>query len=180
MGQVHQMQLTYVPTEDRLLFRMSTKNRQEFRFWMTRRYAGLLWTSLTNVIAKADAGKGPEDAEASTRPKDPLVESTMAEMKHREMVAKSDFETEYQESAYLPLGEQPGLLFSVVIKPHPAGPAMLCMHPEKGQGVEMVLSEEVAHSLCKLIAETTEKAGWALNLTFSDPGASGDSPRGLS
>jgi len=176
MGQMHQMQLTYVPTEDRLLFRMNTKNRQEFRFWMTRRYVGILWHSLTNIISKAEKSK--EEA-PKPAPVDPLVESTKVEMKHQEMVSKSDFKTEYQESTYLPLGEQPALLFSVAVKPNPNGQAMLCMHPEKGEGVELALNEQILHSLCKLIAETTEKAEWKLHLSFVDPKAGNDSSAGL-
>lgn len=173
---MHQMQLTYVPTEDRLLFRMNTKARQEFRFWMTRRYVSILWNSLSGIISKAEKSKEEPDAPA---PVDPLVESTKVEMKHQEMVKKSDFKTEYQESTYLPLGEQPSLLFSVAIKPNPNGQALLCMHPEKGQGVEMALNEQIVHSLCKLIVETTQKAGWALDLRFTDLKADDDSSSGL-
>ncbi len=170
------MQLTYVPTEDRLLFRMNTKTRQEFRFWMTRRYVGILWNSLTNIISDAEKSKKKEE---TFSPVDPLVESTKTEIKHKEMISKSDFKTEYQESTYLPLGEQPSLLFSVAIKPHPSGQALLCMHPEKGQGVELALNEQIVHSLCKLIAETTEKAGWKLELRFTDLKSDEDSSSGL-
>jgi hypothetical protein len=43
---------------------------------------------------------------------------------------------------------------------------MLCMHPEKGQGIEMVLNEQILHSLCQLIIDTTTKADWRLSLAF--------------
>ena len=49
------------------------------------------------------------------------AESTKKEIEHKEKIAGSDFETQYQESTYLPLGEEPALLFSVGIKSNPNG-----------------------------------------------------------
>ena len=178
---MHQMQLSYVSTEDRLLFRLNTKARQEFRFWMTRRYVMILWHSLNQLLAKE------EPAAAAAVPEvpvpalvDPLVEAAKKEFKHQEFVAQADFKTQYQESTYLPLGDTPALLFSVGIKPAPDGTAMLCMHPEKGQGIEMVLNEQILHSLCQLIIDTTTKADWRLNLAFlsrgGNPGPATEGP----
>ena len=160
---MHQMQLSYISTEDRLLFRVNTSARQEFRFWMTRRYTGLLWSALAKVIE--ESGETPQDAAPQPVP-DPLSKSAEKELKHQELVSQSDFQTGYEESTYLPLGDAPVLLFSIGIKPSPEGQAMLCMHPENGQGIEMVLNEQIVHSLCKLITDTTSKAGWNLNLSF--------------
>ena len=178
MSQMHQMQLTYVPQEDRILFRLNTKARQEFRFWMTRRYSEMLWNTLTDILTKAERNRQPSDQPPVKAPPDSLVESTKQEIKHKEVVSSSDFETQYQESTYLPLGEEPALLFSVGIKPNPRGQAMLCMHPEKGQGIEMVLNEQILHSLCKLVQETTRKANWKLDLKFAKPGEDSDEAAG--
>lgn len=177
---MHQMQLSYVSTEDRILFRLNTKARQEFRFWMTRRYAGILWNTLSKLLTSDPAERAPS-AERGTPPlKDALVESAKQEIKHKEMVAKADFQTQYQESTYLPLGEEPALLFSVGLKAGPEGSQLLCMHPEKGQGIEMALNEQILHSLCKLIIDTTTKAGWNLDLRFVPPQKNGkDPPAGL-
>ncbi len=173
---MHQMQLSYVSTEDRLLFRLNTKARQEFRFWMTRRYTAILWHSLAQLLSREDT-KGPV-AEAPIQ--DPLAAAAKKEIKHQELVSQADFKTQYQESTYLPLGETPALLFSVGLKPAPDGQVMLCMHPENGQGIEMVINEQILHSLCQLIIDTTTKAEWGLNLAFlprrgGDGQKSGDS-----
>lgn len=179
MSQMHQMQLSYVPTEDRILFRLNTKARQEFRFWMTRRYCGVLWNSLSKLIAESDRKLEEKSGEAAPPVQDALVESTKKEIKHQEVVSQSDFQTQYQESTYLPLGEEPALLFSVGIKPNPSGQAMLCMHPEKGQGIEMVLNDQILHSLCKLLVDTAAKANWNLDLRFVAPPEEEDGPAGL-
>ncbi|MEM9017516.1 MAG: hypothetical protein AAGC68_10920 [Verrucomicrobiota bacterium] len=179
MSQMHQMQLSYVPTQDRILFRLNTKARQEFRFWMTRRYVSVLWKSLSQLIKTPEEPKPIEKQERKPPVKDALVESTKKEIKHQEVVSKSDFKTEYQESSYLPLGEEPALLFSVAIKPNPSNQPMLCMHPEKGQGIEMVLSDQILHSLCKLLVDTSKKADWRLELSFSEGSKDEDGPAGL-
>ncbi|MEM9281641.1 MAG: hypothetical protein AAGA96_07445 [Verrucomicrobiota bacterium] len=166
MSQMHQMQVSYVSTEDRLLLRLNTKSRQEFRFWMTRRYAALLWNALIKVIDEAAKSPGkPSVAEIQ----DPLVKTAEQEVKHQEVVSQSDFKTEYQESTYLPLGEEPVLLFGIGLKSNEEGQPVLGMHPENGQGIEMVLNEQIVHSLCKLLADTTKKADWRLDLNFSEP-----------
>ncbi len=181
MSQMHQMQLSYMPTEDRILFRMNTKARQEFRFWMTRRYTSILWTSLSKMISNEDQKDEISKGRADPQVKDSIVESAKKEIEHKEIVSQSDFKTQYQESTYLPLGEEPALLFSVGVKPNPQGQPMLCMHPEKGQGIEMALNDQILHSLCKLIVDTTKKAEWKLDLSFASPTSTeeGEPPAGL-
>jgi hypothetical protein len=51
---------------------------------------------------------------------------------------------------------------------------MLCLHPEKGEGIELVLNEQILHSLCKLIIDTAQKAQWNLDLSFGSGSAQGD------
>jgi hypothetical protein len=177
MSQMHQMQLTYVATEDRMLFRVNTKERQEFRFWMTRRYVAILWHTLTQLLANRAPGATGAPAAPLT---DPLVEAAKQEIKHQEVVSQADFKTQYQESSYLPLGESPVLLFSVGVKPGPQGEALLCLHPEQGQGIEVALNEQIVHSICQLILETVAKADWGLQLVFvPGTGPAPEGPRGL-
>ncbi len=177
MGQMHQMQLSYVATEDRMLFRVNTKERQEFRFWMTRRYVAILWQTLTQLLAN----RAPAPLEAPMPVvADPLAEAAKQEILHQQAVSQADFKTQYQESGYLPLGEAPILLFSIGIKPAPDGQAMLCLHPEQGQGIEVVLNEQIVHSLCQLILDTTSKAEWGLSLAFvPGTGPAPETPKGL-
>jgi hypothetical protein len=168
MSQMHQMQLSYVATEDRMLYRVNTRERQEFRFWMTRRYVAILWHTLTQLLARRPAPAAPASPveAAPPPPSDPLVEATKQELLHLEAVKQADFKTQYQESNYLPLGEQPILLFSAGLKVAPDGQPLLCMHPEQGQGIEIVLNEQILHSFCQLILDTTAKADWGLKLAF--------------
>ena len=42
------------------------------------------------------------------------------------------------------------------------GKRTLCFYPEKGQGVELAMDDRLLHSFCKLLADATAKADWAL------------------
>lgn len=159
MSQLHQMQLSYISEEDRILLRMNTRARQEFRFWITRRYVILLWKTITQIVEKR--------VEEETHVQDELKKAAQILDKHEKAVEGSDFQTQYQESTYLPLGEKPALLFSAGIKPDPTGRAVLCMHPKEGQGVELALNDQIVHSLCKLLSDTAKKAEWGLDLNWS-------------
>src|SRR6056297_2473877 len=107
MSKMHQMQLSYVSTEDRIMFRLNTKARQEFRFWMTRRYCRILWNTLSKLLGTDPADEPPASERGAPPLKDALAESAKQEIKHKEVVSKADFKTQYQESTYLPLGEEP-------------------------------------------------------------------------
>ncbi|MEO0414529.1 MAG: hypothetical protein AAF226_06220 [Verrucomicrobiota bacterium] len=157
MSQLHQMQCSFVPEEDRIMFRMNTRNRQEFRFWMTRRYVDLLWTTISNVVEQKEAPQA----------RDELKKSATIQDKHEKTVEKSDFKTQYQESTYLPMGKEPLLLFSVGVKKSPEGKAILCMHPKSGEGIELAMNDQIVHSLCKLLIDSSEKAKWGLNLNWT-------------
>jgi len=184
MSKLHQMQLTFVPAEDRMLFRVNTEGGHEFRFWMTRRYSGLLFKALADLLRMEMKAKSGGEAVSPDKPRVPdpveeMKESIEIEAEHRENVQKSNFETPYEESQSFPLGEEPILLFRIAIKPGPQGGPLLCLHPEKGGGIELALNAQIAHSLCRLLAETSEKADWKLGLRLANPGAGGGEQSGL-
>jgi hypothetical protein len=165
MGQLKQMQIVFVPVEDRLMFRVNTSNRQEFRFWMTRRYVGILWKAVLDMLRKRHvAEKPPEVAE-----KEAPLEAAILSMEHQKAVEKADFKTEYQESSYLPLGESPTLLAKVAVKVSPDQEVpLLCMHPEKGEGIEIALNDQILHSMCRLLSDCAKQADWELKLDFGE------------
>ena len=186
---MHQMQLSYDATQDRMLFRVNTRERQEFRFWMTRRYIAILWQTLTGLIARLardapDPVPSPAPSPVAEKPPlpDPLAAEAKQELLHRQAVERTDFKTEYQETNYLPLGETPILLFGVSVRTVPDGRLLLCMQPENGPGIEISVDEPIVRSLCQLLLNTTAKADWNLKLTFLPSTAPGDtSPqKGLS
>lgn len=160
MSQLHQMQITFLPEEDRLLFRVNTMGRQreEFRFWLTRRYVRILWNGLLNMLKQGT--QGPPAGAA------PISKKIAQE--HQEVVQKADFQTAYMESNVFPLGEAPILLAKVGLGVNPEGVPLLSMQPQQGQGIELSLNRQILHSFCRLLHEATNKAEWDLNLNFGE------------
>jgi len=121
MEQLHQMQLTFAPEEDRLLFRVNTaggRHRAEFRFWFTRRYVKLLWTALMNMLERRQPQKFPDE----------IAKTQALAVEHQKALEQADFQTQYQESAVFPLGEQPILVSRVTLKGNERGRAN-SLHP---------------------------------------------------
>ena len=61
---LHQINLGYSPEEDRILLRINTTGKTEYRLWMTRRYVKILWKLLTKSVeslpgVQAQAARAP-------------------------------------------------------------------------------------------------------------------------
>jgi hypothetical protein len=169
MSTIHQIQLRYDAVEDRALLRVSTTQLDEFRFWVTRRYARLLWKALTGSAARS--------ARALTQSAPASREAVVA-FEHEAAVAKADFQTRFQaeRTATTPLGEAPVLLAQVKCAPLEGGLTLLGMHPVQGQGIEIRLDETLLHSLLKLLADAARAGEWDLDMQVSAPHASPTGP----
>ncbi|MEP1028816.1 MAG: hypothetical protein ABJI62_03900, partial [Alphaproteobacteria bacterium] len=49
---LHQMTVTYVPTEDRMMLRIATSEKTEYRLWLTRRFIAAMWPALGGQLAQ--------------------------------------------------------------------------------------------------------------------------------
>ena len=81
---------------------------------------------------------------------------------------QSDFSTQFaDDSSNLPLGETPVLLAKIQLKRRDDGGNLLCMHPEKGEGIELGLNEVLLHSFSKLLGDAVSVSGWDIDLKIS-------------
>lgn len=160
---IYQMQIVFVPVQDRLLFRLRTTDQNELKFWFTRRYVKLLWQVLQQMLAGTQSGTGT----------DPQIKEAEISFQHEQALAKMDFSTPYQETSevHRPLGNEPVLVARIQVRPGPENTHVLCMHPEHGHGVEIVLDSMWLHSLCKLLVGAVKKSDWDLELRIADYGA---------
>ena len=167
MSKLHQINLQYEPREDRILLRTNTRDGAEFRFWMTRRFVTVLWPVLVRLV---------ESHEHVQRQPRPESRNAVVELQRESALRSADFKTRYQPAPQgapvsLPLGEEPVVLATVRVKRHPDGRPVLCLHPAKGQGIELALHHGLLHSFCKLVSDTSQHAGWSLDLELTRGGA---------
>lgn len=154
-NQLHQMQLRYVPIQDRLLFRMNTLEREEYELWFTRRYTQLLWRALTNLLEELQ-----EDGETFN----PQARAAKVSFQHEQAISEADFAKPYEHGLHRPLGAEPVLLARIRIKTREGGGYLLCLHPEEGRGIELAIDLSLLHSLLQLITDAVDNAGWDLAL----------------
>ena len=165
MAKINQVQVSYVPVEDRLLLRVSTDERQELRFWLTRRFTTLLRPALDH--AAGTSGRAAMIPDVAAR-------SAVVDFEREAALANADFSTPFESLPdSLPLGDAPVLLAKASVRAGPEGKAVLAMHPENGQGIDMAVDARLSHSLARLIDSCAHNAGWALDAeaapTTSEP-----------
>ncbi len=158
-SQIHQMQFSYSTSEDRLLFRFNTTTGEEFGFWLTRRYIKLIWPVLLDVLGGFDRATP-----------NPLMRDTLLSFRHDAVMSKADLATPFQETtqAVRPLGDEPILLGQLSIKRSPQHLPILCMHPEHGKGIELVMDPTLLHSFCGLMIHAIHQSGWDLHYDLGD------------
>lgn len=144
--QLHQMNVSYIPKEDRLLLKISTKQGDEYRLWLTRRFTDLL----VNVLKKeVDMCGGMASIAASDETK--------------RMFKEGAFEKGYEnDSSTYPLGENGILAFRINTGRDQNDNLQLDLSPEKGQGISLNLNKSLLYMFNNLISQGVEQAGWNL------------------
>lgn len=145
--QLHQINVTYVPIEDRLMMRLNTKQGIEFRVWLTRRFTGILLGLLTTEIDK----HGGVPALASTN-------ETVAMFKQGAM--EKPYEAE--KTVEYPLGSSGILAYKINYKNTTEGVITLEILPEKGKGVNLNLNKSMLFMFYNLLTQACSQSEWRL------------------
>jgi len=153
MTAISQLQMTYNPEEDRVLFRLNTNSADEFRFWLTRRYCQMLIQALN---AHRDV-----DPDISTQAT-PDAKQAVQSFKQEAASAKGDFEQEFKQSTNFPLGDAPQLAFKLSYSVE-QGKLKLSIQPKEGQGINLMLDQSLNFNVTKLLKSASDKAGWLLD-----------------
>lgn len=140
--------------------RVSTLDHAEFRFWLTRRYVKLLWGILLKMLER--------DPKAAVHA-DEKVRRAMMGFQHSDAVRAGNFERKYEEAAAaFPLGEAPVLVSRITAKQNANSQQVLAMHPEQGQGIDLVVDTALLHMVSKLLIDAVAQTDWDLKLVI-DP-----------
>ena len=154
---LHQINLEYVPEQDRLLMRISSGAGEEILLWLTRRCVKLLWPGLLNLAQTVP--------DIATQSHD--VKTALLGMRHEAALAKTDFSKPYDgTSLERPLGTDPILVSRMQITHNKDGSFVLTLLPNKGQGVHVALDEALLHSVCGLLRKIVAKTDWELKLDW--------------
>ncbi|MBF0401625.1 MAG: hypothetical protein HQL80_09340 [Magnetococcales bacterium] len=158
---IHQIHLLFVPEEDRLLLRINTQSRTEFRFWLTRRFVKRLWPGLRQALEVSSGLQGKAAV-------DPLARAAVLDFMHQQAVAQTDFSTRFDAVAReTPLGPLPVLVTRARIEPREQGGHMVSFHPQESYGIELAMAPKLLHSFCELLTDAVGKADWDLSMPLT-------------
>lgn len=159
-AKIQQLHLLYQPIQDRLLMRISTSNGDEYSFWLTRRFVQLLWPVLKNILES--------DLQISSH-SDVLAKRDILLFQHEKATSQAKFTKKYVSKAqHQPLGQLPLLLTTLEAKGTDRDTTSLQLKTSDGGTINVMLDSKLTHAVCKLLADTVEKAKWDLNLQLVD------------
>jgi len=156
---IHQLNVSHVDRQDRLLLRVNTQTAEEFRFWLTRRLTLRLLPALQQAIGRMESNP------AQMQAPDPASQQILAEFQRDAFMQQADFQTPYAEQAQqLPLGAEPMLVTDVQLHFQPSKVQVTLQ--DKGvpdgltQTCQLKLQPALVHGLIHLIGQAMEKAAW--------------------
>jgi len=157
---LYQMTAEFVPVQDRILFRVSTREKREYRIWLTRRLVKNLW----GVAVKSFETQPEVSAQA-----EPRVKKAVMSMQHQQAVQSSDFKTKH-DPASKPPPEMESPLIAVGIRIQRTKDAMLQLSfiTSENKAVNLNMNEEMLHALCHILQGAADRAGWDLQLSVGD------------
>ena len=151
---LHQVGFSYVPEEDRILFRISTQSGVGCRFWLTRRYVQLIWQAMETGIVHQ-----PELAQQSI----PEAKTALRDLQQQKIVQEGDFSSPYEEEALaFPMGDQPLLLTGLQAQIRDGGGLILELCDRSNRSVSLDLDTSLLYSCRHLLQQALISAEWAL------------------
>ena len=157
---LHQMTMTYVPEQDRVMFRVSTTQSTEYQMWFTRRFVSVLWTALRQVLERH-----PDIREDMTRD----VKDAILGMEHQEAVQQADFSQDHKRgNADLTSNTGPLLVTGGAVTPAENDLTHLKLATKEGSEVRFTLNKQLLHAFCHLMVSTALRADWSLDLSMGD------------
>jgi hypothetical protein len=161
MAALSQIQVTFSETEDRLLLRLNTLTKEEFRFTLTRRFVKRLMPALNRSFENT-----PEVAAQTSISNKEAVKNF-----EREKVSQqTDFQTPFSDAVEsFPLGKSAILVSHAKLVPQAEGGFMLALKDEKNKGIDFTFKTDVLYLLHSLLQETLQKTDWDLELTPPPP-----------
>jgi hypothetical protein len=165
---IHQLSVTYVPEQDRILARINTTAGEEMRLWLTRRLMVGLWPLLSKVMTEHLLRL--EAAGSSLNAADDELKKMLADFRKQEFLQNADFDTPYQDNQpNLPLGEEPLLVTDVDASPLPSGRLRLSFNenprdnkPRKGEPrrFQMEMEPRLMQGLLHLLEQALVQSRW--------------------
>jgi len=161
---IHQLSVTYLAEQDRILVRINTASAEEMRLWFTRRLLLGLWPLLSKLMTRHLLKL--EAAGTSLDSADEGLKKMLADFRKEEFLRDADFDTPYQDNQLaLPLGDEPLLVTDVDAAPLPNGRLRLSFNErppgaDKPRSFQMELEPKLMQGLMHLLEQALGRSQW--------------------
>ncbi len=153
--QINQVNISYVPLEDRLLMRINTLDGAELRFWLTRAVVARMLTGLVQSEKALATHLSPQIYA-------PSVARALEQFDQEATMAKSDFSTQFADNAtHYPLGEQPLLVVKLEITKS-KNQASFSFDLLSGQKVTIKFTVDMISNINNLLCDLLQSVDWNL------------------
>lgn len=168
---IHQVSVTYVAEQDRMLVRINTTEAEELSFWLTRRLLIGLWPLMNQALSvqlslPEPALPGVTTGEGMRR--------MLAEFRKDALKAQADFSTPYQAAELkTPLGDVPLLVTEVKVS-HKVGNlvqidlAELLPQTAPPRSFKLELDPSLLQGIVQLIEQALPHSDWRIGPSARD------------
>lgn len=151
----HQVQLKFVPEEDRLLLRINTKEKELLEFFITRRFLKVVWTPLSQVLLSDPAFKAYDE---------PAQKAVFA-FEHEKKMTGASVEKKFEETETTKLmASTPLLLTTAQVLTLPDNMKALGLKDQQGRGITLNSNAPALHFIYRLLLATVPTVGWDFQL----------------
>ncbi len=162
MSSLHQISCRYDAFEDRLLLSISTRDKAEYRCWLTRRFALSLINDFKVNTAKFRMAK-PADPVASSN----IDPKEMADFQQAADTQKGNFEKKFEPCEEFPVGEEGFLVKTITLTPKGNEKLLLIILPNKGKGINLNINKSILNNFFEVIERALSLSGWVDQNTLS-------------
>ena len=158
---INQVNFSYSPLEDRLLFRFNTLNKTEFRMWLTRAMRIKLLGQLHRIV-EFNLLRERQGLETVTM-------KTVGEFRREAALSRADYaQSFYSGAEAFPLGQQP-ILVTDVITDSSKPVSVVTFQLAIGQGLSLSLDHDLGVTISKLLSDVLDGLAWGVGMAKEMP-----------
>ncbi len=173
---IHQIQVKYDPSADRILLQVRTQPPELYQVWLTRRMALRFWPHFQPMVASLALPSVSPGSVVS-----PEARQMLSQAARDKPLPHADFKTQFQaDGAATPLGPEPVLATEISLKPTPTGGVMLQWREAGGRSLTLQVTEELSLALLRLLESALVASQWGVvNTPAAGQQTPGESPPAL-
>jgi len=169
---IHQIQVRYDSTADRLLLQLRTTDAEVYAVWLTRRMVQRLYPPFRQAVALASVARATPQALPVPEARQMLEQAAL-----QRTLQGADFAQPFASAdASHPLGPEPLLPDAADLCPGADGQLTLAVRELRGRRIEIALNAELASALLRLLDSALVAAEWGVPALTTDRGAPAAEP----